>query len=58
MMMITNGEKVNDISEQLNLSPKTVNSYRYRLFAKLGISGDVELTRLAIRYKMLDTGQF
>ncbi len=58
MMMITNGEKVNDISEQLNLSPKTVNSYRYRLFSKLGISGDVELTRLAIRYKMLDTGQF
>jgi len=58
MMMITNGEKVNDISEQLNLSPKTVNSYRYRLFAKLGISGDVELTKLAIRYKMLDAGQF
>lgn len=58
MMMITNGEKVNDISTQLNLSPKTVNSYRYRLFTKLGISGDVELTRLAIRYKMLDAGQF
>ncbi|WP_025819801.1 UvrY/SirA/GacA family response regulator transcription factor [Shewanella marina] len=58
MLMITNGEKVSDISEQLNLSPKTVNSYRYRLFAKLGINGDVELTRLAIRYKMLDTGQF
>ena len=49
---------VNDISEKLNLSPKTVNSYRYRLFAKLGIGGDVELTRLAIRYKMLDTGSF
>ncbi|MBB1269542.1 UvrY/SirA/GacA family response regulator transcription factor [Shewanella sp. SR44-3] len=58
MMMITSGEKVNDISEKLNLSPKTVNSYRYRLFAKLGIGGDVELTRLAIRYKMLDTGTF
>ena len=27
--------------EQLNLSPKTVNSYRYRLFSKLGINGDV-----------------
>ncbi len=58
MMMITNGEKVNVISERLNLSPKTVNSYRYRLFDKLGISGDVELTRLAIRYKILDTAQF
>ena len=58
MLMITNGEKVNDISTCLNLSPKTVNSYRYRLFTKLKVSGDVELTRLAIRYKILDTGQF
>nr|WP_086937907.1 UvrY/SirA/GacA family response regulator transcription factor [Thaumasiovibrio occultus] len=55
MMMITKGQKVTDISEQLNLSPKTVNSYRYRLFSKLDINGDVELTHLAIRYGMLDT---
>ncbi len=54
MMMITKGQKVTDISEQLNLSPKTVNSYRYRLFNKLDIGGDVELTHLAIRYGMLD----
>ena len=31
MLMITKGQKVNEISEQLNLSPKTVNSYRYRM---------------------------
>ncbi|HIF9495325.1 TPA: UvrY/SirA/GacA family response regulator transcription factor [Photobacterium damselae] len=55
MMMITKGQKVTDISEQLSLSPKTVNSYRYRLFNKLDISGDVELTHLAIRHGMLDT---
>ncbi|WP_330959681.1 UvrY/SirA/GacA family response regulator transcription factor [Photobacterium sp. 53610] len=55
MMMITKGQKVTEISEQLNLSPKTVNSYRYRLFNKLDISGDVELTHLAIRHGMLDT---
>ncbi len=55
MVMITKGEKVPDISERLNLSPKTVNSYRYRLFNKLGISGDVELTHLAIRHGILDT---
>ncbi|WP_105901960.1 UvrY/SirA/GacA family response regulator transcription factor [Vibrio gangliei] len=55
MMMITKGQKVTDISEQLNLSPKTVNSYRYRLFSKLDISGDVELTHLAIRYGMINT---
>jgi len=55
MMMITSGQKVNDISEQLSLSPKTVNSYRYRLFNKLEVSGDVELTHLAIRHGILDT---
>lgn len=54
MIMITKGEKVTDISEQLNLSPKTVNSYRYRLFNKLNISGDVELTHLAIRHGILN----
>lgn len=57
-MMIINSMKVNDIAEQLNLSPKTVNSYRYRLFAKLGIGSDVELTRLAIRHKIIDPGKF
>lgn len=50
MLMITKGKKVNEISEQLNLSSKTVNSYRYRMFSKLNISGDVELTHLAIRH--------
>ena len=55
MMMVTRGEKVPDISEQLMLSTKTINSYRYRMFEKLNISNDVELTHLAIRYGMLNT---
>ncbi|MBM7342286.1 UvrY/SirA/GacA family response regulator transcription factor [Pantoea coffeiphila] len=55
MLMITKGQKVTEISEQLNLSPKTVNSYRYRMFSKLNISGDVELTHLAIRYGLFNS---
>lgn len=47
--MIAKGLKAGDIAERLNLSPKTVNSYRYRIFDKLNLKGDVELTRLAIR---------
>lgn len=54
MLMITRGEKVQDIADQLNLSSKTVNSYRYRMFDKLDVNGDVELTHLAIRHKLLD----
>lgn len=48
--MISQGMKVNEIADRLAISPKTVNSYRYRVFKKLGINGDVELTRLAIRH--------
>lgn len=55
MFMITRGEKVPFISEQLNLSTKTINSYRYRMFEKLNVSNDVELTHLAIRHGMLNT---
>lgn len=52
-LMVVNCEKVQDISDKLNLSPKTVNSYRYRLFEKLAISSDVELTHLAIKYGLV-----
>ena len=54
-LMIANCEKVTDIAEKLHVSPKTVNSYRYRVFEKLEINGDVELTKLAIRYDMIDS---
>ena len=49
MLMITTGTKVQDIADKLCLSPKTVNSYRYRIFEKLNVNNDVELTLLAIR---------
>lgn len=54
MLMITSGQKVQDISEKLCLSSKTVNSYRYRVFAKLGIHNDVELTLLAMRLGLVE----
>ncbi|RFA28966.1 two-component system response regulator UvrY [Alkalilimnicola ehrlichii] len=54
MMMITQGHKVQEISDVLCLSPKTVSTYRYRLYEKLGVENDVELTHLAIRHDMID----
>lgn len=53
-LMIVNCQRPATIGEKLFLSPKTVNSYRYRIFEKLGIDGDVELTRLAIRHGLID----
>lgn len=55
MLMITKGTKVQDIAEKLCLSPKTVNSYRYRIFEKLSVKNDVELTLLAIRYGLIES---
>jgi len=54
-ILIVNCVKVQEISDQLFLSPKTVNTYRYRIFEKLNITSDVELTRLAIRHGIIDT---
>lgn len=54
MLMITSGQKVQEISNKLCLSPKTVNSYRYRVFEKLGINSDVELTLLSIRLGLVE----
>lgn len=54
-LMIVSCEKVVSISEKLHLSPKTVNTYRYRIFEKLNITSDVELTLLAVRHGMIDT---
>lgn len=56
MMMIVNCHKVQDISDKLCLSPKTVNTYRYRIFDKLGITSDVEMTVMAMRWGMVDEG--
>ena len=55
MMMIIEGEVVNDISSKLHLSPKTVNSYRYRIFAKLGVKNNVALTHLGMQLGMIET---
>lgn len=55
MMMITQGYSIQETSEKLHLSPKTVSTYRYRLYEKLKVENDVALTHLAIRYGVVDT---
>ncbi len=57
MMMVTQGQNVQQISDKLCLSPKTISTYRHRLFEKLNVDNDVELTRLAIRHGILETGE-
>lgn len=54
MLMITTGMSVQEISKRLFLSSKTVNGYRYKLFEKLSVSNDVELTYLALKHQIIE----
>lgn len=54
MRMITSGMAVNEVAEKLCLSSKTVNGYRYRIFEKLRVKNDVELTYLALKYHVVE----
>lgn len=54
MLMVTQGHNVQAISDRLCLSPKTVSTYRYRLFEKLGVYNDIELLRLAMRHGVIE----
>ena len=53
--MILRSKGIQEIAEALTISDKTVNTYRYRLYAKLKIKNDVELTRLATKYNFFET---
>ncbi len=53
MTLIVKGQKIPDIASQLNLSAKTVNTYKYRLFDKLGVDGEVELVHFVMRHKLI-----
>lgn len=52
-MMVANCQSASEIAERLFVSVKTVNTYRYRIFEKLGVDSDVKLTHLAMRYGLV-----
>ena len=50
MLMLADGRKIADIAEVLHLSPKTVATYKYRIYEKLNTRSDVDMARMAMRY--------
>lgn len=54
LLMITQGHKTQTISDKLNLSPKTVSTYKSRLHEKLSVHNDLELMRLAVQHGLLE----
>ena len=55
LMMIAQGKKNNSISETLNLSPKTISTYRKRLHEKLDVNTDIEMMHFALKNGILDS---
>lgn len=52
-LMVANCQSASEIAQSLFVSVKTVNTYRYRIFEKLGVDSDVKLTHLAMRYGLV-----
>jgi two-component system invasion response regulator UvrY len=52
---LASGRKLTEIAAQLALSPKTMSSYRTRIFQKLPLHSDADLVRLALHCQINDT---
>ena len=53
MMMVIRGVSVKDMADKLNISHKTVHSYRSRIFEKLNVKTDLAVTLLAIHHGLI-----
>ena len=54
MFMLVSGKKVKDIAIELGLSISTIFTYRVRIFEKLKIKNNVELTHYAMINKLIE----
>ena len=52
-MMVVNCQSPQEIADQLFVSVKTINTYRYRIYEKVGVDSDVKLTHMAIRHGLI-----
>ena len=54
MCKIAKGTKIKDIATELSLGVSTINTYRLRIFDKMKIKSNVELTHYAITNKLIE----
>jgi len=57
VLMLLDGATNRAISETLNLSPKTITTYRQRILRKTGTRTLSDLLRLAIQYELITPGR-
>ena len=53
MQLLAAGKLIQEISDELALSPKTVGTYRLRLLQKMNMRSNAELTRYALEHNLI-----
>ena len=53
-LMIAQGIKAKEVAIRMKVGHKTINTYRYRIFDKLGVKGDVALARLVHLHELVE----
>jgi len=54
LRMIASGKDVNEIADELSLSPQTIHTYRKRIKEKMNLSSNVEMTRYAMENNLIE----
>lgn len=54
LKLLSEGRRLQEISDRLCISAKTVSTYRSRVCRKLGVSSDVELTHLSLEHGLIE----
>ena len=55
LLLIASGKTVSEIADQLNLSVKTISTYRTRILEKMNLHTNAELTRYAFEQDLITT---
>jgi two-component system invasion response regulator UvrY len=53
MWLIASGKQINEIAEDMSLSPSTISTYRARIMRKLGLTNNAALVRYAVKYRLI-----
>ena len=54
LCLIGSGNDTRDIASKLSLSPKTISTYRTRIFDKMGFKANSELIRYALEHNLVE----
>ena len=54
LRLLLAGQGAEDIGTALHISPKTVQNCHYQIKAKLGVKTDIELARLAMKFRLIE----